>query len=149
MRNALITMLGMRLDAVAQTEYVQPLMKHSRTELIGDTFYMEIPSAGIGFVASFDGRVSSIQLHAEGYEKFKLYSGPPIEDISFAHSQLAVRKRLGLPESTGGGEVIPFLGKGTKWDRYKRQDYSLHIRYAEDEQSIDLISLMRFDAVPS
>ena len=148
MHNALIIMLGMRLDAVAQTEYVQPLMKHSQTELIGDTFHMEIPSAGLGFVASFDGRVSSIQMHAEGHDKYKQYSGPLVDDISFGDSQLSVRKRLGLPESTGGGDVIPFFGKCTKWDRYKRQDYSLHISYAEDEKSIDLISLIRPDSVP-
>ena len=101
----LLPMLGMRLDEVAETAEIAPLMRDSNTELIDDEFYMQMPRHGINFVATFEGRVSAIQLFSEGYERFSQFQGVLPEGIRFGDSRHAARDRLGRPDESGGGEA--------------------------------------------
>jgi hypothetical protein len=144
----LSTMLDMLLEDIAQTEIVGPLMCDSKTELIGDEFYLTMRPHGLGVIASFDGRVSSIQLFSEGFQQYSQFVGMLPEGLSFGESRSSVSRRLGKPDATGGGEVIQFFGKVPTWDRFDRDQYSLHIQYADDEGSISLVSLIRPDSVP-
>jgi hypothetical protein len=148
MQNDYTGMLGMRLDDVAHTATIHPLMRDSETNLIGDELYLTLRHQGLAFVASLDGNVSSIQFFSDGHQGHKQFKDALPEGILFKDSRSAVHDRLGDPDVSGGGMVMHFLGKVPKWDRYDRQDYSLHIQYAEDESSVCLVSLMRPDAVP-
>lgn len=146
----LATMLGMPLIEVRKSLFASSLKGPSRTELIEDEFHMEFRNAGITFVGSFDGRVQAILLHAREHEEYQEYQGPLPEGIRFGDSRKKVRKALGEPTATGGGEMMPLLGeKAQQWDRYDWNSYSLHFEYAEGEKSIDLVTLMRPDAVPT
>jgi hypothetical protein len=148
MDNDLSTLLGMQLEDVARTEFVRPLMGESKAKLIGDTFHLTIHPHGIAFVASFDGRVSSIQFYSEGFQGYRQFGGPLPGGLSFEESRYSVHKRFGKPDATGGGEVIRLFGKVPNWDRFDRKEFSLHIQYADDAASINLVSLIRSDAVP-
>jgi hypothetical protein len=141
-------LLGMRLDDVAKTETVQPLMAGSKTELIDNRFHLQIPFHGIEFVADFDGRVSTVFFYSIGSNDYRQFVGVLPEGIDFGDSQSSVRQRLGQPSANGGGKVIQFFGKAPKWDRYDREGFSLHIQYVDNETSISLVSLMRPDLVP-
>jgi len=141
-------LVGIHLEDLSKSPFVQPLMRDSETELIGDEFHLQIRPHGIAFVASFDGRVSSIQFFSEGYQQFRRFAGELPEGISFKDSRSSLQRRLGKPDSSGGGTVIQFFGQVPKWDRFDRLHYSLHIQFVEDESSISLVSLMRPDAVP-
>jgi len=148
MQNDFTKMLGMRLDDVAHMANVQPLMRDSITDLIDDRFHLQIPSYGIGFIASFDGRVSTIFFYSEGVDQYREFASELPEGITFRDSRSSVQVRLGKPDASGGGTVIQFLGKAPKWDRFDRQHYTLHIQYTDAEEAINLVSLIRPDSVP-
>jgi len=148
MQNGFYHLLGVDLLTVAKTEIIQPLMRDSRTELIGDEFHLTIRPHGIAFVADFDGRVSTIFFYSEGMNDYRQFSGELPERLGFGDSRNFVHQRLGQPSANGGGKVIQFFGKAPKWDRYDHEGFSLHIQYLDNETSISLVSLMRPDSVP-
>ncbi len=148
MNNSLTDILGMKLDELAKSSLVLSFNETPRTELIEDRFYMEMPNSGIAFIATLDGRVMTIQLHAEGYEGYKTFLELLPDEISFSDDRRRIHARLGQPSVSGGGTVIQFFGKAPRWDRYDRDSYALHIQYTDLEESINLISLMRPDAIP-
>jgi len=148
MQNDVASMLGMKLDDVAKSSLVRALSEPPKTELIEDRFYMELPASGIAFIAALDGRVTTIQFHAEGYQDYRGFAGELPEGISFTDDQRAVHSRLGQPSASGGGTVIQFFGKAPKWDRFDRHSYSLHIQYVDDDGAVSLVSLMRPDSIP-
>jgi hypothetical protein len=148
MQNNVASMLGMRLNDVTESSLVRWLDEPSKTELIEDRFYMEMPASGIVFIAGLDGRVATIQLYAEGYQDYKGFAGELPEGISFTDDRRGIRARLGQPAASGGGTVIQFFGKAPSWDRFDRDSYSLHIQYVEGDGSINLVSLLRPDSIP-
>lgn len=148
MRSDFTVLLGLRLDDVAKTETVQPLMPGSKTDLIDDRFHLQMPSYGIEFVADFDGRVSTIFFYSRGTNDYRQFSGALPEGVSFGDSQASVHQRLGQASASGGGKVIQFFGKAPRWDRFDRHSYSLHIQYDDGDGSVNLVSLMRPDSIP-
>ena len=141
-------LLGKRLDDVAKTETIQPLMEGSKTDLIDNRFHLQMPFHGIEFVADFDGRVSTVFFYAGGANDYRQFSGYLPEGIGFGESPSSVHQRLGQPSANGGGKVIQFFGKTPQWDRYDHEGFSLHIQYADNDTSIGLVSLMRPDSIP-
>ncbi|MDR3638112.1 MAG: hypothetical protein P4L84_30180 [Isosphaeraceae bacterium] len=148
MQNNLVSLLGMNLDAVARSAFVLSLNDQPATEKIEDRFYMELPVSGVALIASLEQRVMAVQLYAEGYQKYKGYAGAVPEGVSFSSPRRAVQDRLGKPSASGGGNVIQFFGKAPVWDRFDRSDYSLHVQYADDEASINLVTVMRPEFIP-
>src|SRR5947209_3976964 len=100
MQQDLSAILGVRLDEVINSSFVRSLGEQPKTKLIHDRFYMDLPKSGITFVASLDGRVSSIQLHAAGYEGYNEFVGVLPGGVAFNDSRRAVRLRLGQPSAT-------------------------------------------------
>ena len=147
--NDLVELLGKRLDEVARAQLVVALGDKGLTELVGDRFHMDFKNSGIAFIAPLDGKVTSIQLFAEGYEGYRQYRGQLPDGLAFNASRSSVLAHLGSAPASGGGGIVQFLGKVPKWDRFDRNDYSLHVQYVDDETAINLISLMRPDSVPA
>ena len=148
MEHELFALLGMKLDDVAKTPFVQPLMKDSVTELIGEEFYLCIRPFGIAFVGSFDGRVTAIQLFSEGYQHYQQFAGTLPSGINFRDSRQATLVRLGEQSASGGGIEIQFFGMAPQWACYDRKIFLLHIQYAIGEEAITLVSLLHPDSIP-
>lgn len=148
MQNSLVSMLGMNLDAVGKSAFVLSLNEPPATEKIEDRFYMELPNSGLAFIASLEQRVMAIQLHAEGYQNYKGFAGAMPEAVAFSNSRRAMQSLLGKPSASGGGKVIQFFGKAPTWDRFDRSEYSLHVQYADDEASINLVTVMLPEFIP-
>lgn len=143
-----VGLLGMRLDDVAKTDVIQPLMTESTSGLIEDRLHLLFPTHGVEFVADLDGRVSTIVFYSSKAEGFREFSGSLPESISFGECEQVIQRRLGQPSSKGGGQTIQFFGKVPKWNRYDREGFALHIQYGDDERSIKVVSLMRPDSIP-
>jgi len=146
MQHTLIDMLGTNLDDVAQSSFLKSLLEEPTIERIEDRSYMELPASGLAFVASLSRRVIAIQLHAEGYQEYTGFARPIPDGISFSHSRRAVQRRLVKPSATGGGN---FHGKASVWDRFDKPEYSLHVQYADNDASINLVTIMRPEFVPT
>lgn len=149
MQNHIVSLLGMKLGDVARSAFVLSLNEKPATEQIEDRIYLQFQQSGVAFDAeASDGTVAAILLYSEGYQQYKGFAGAIPEGLSFSNSRRAVRDRLGEPSASGGGNVIQFFGKAPAWDRFDRSEYSLHVEYADDEASINLVSILRPEFVP-
>jgi hypothetical protein len=144
----LVDTLGVPLEDVLRSPHVLALQTRPQIMLVGDRFHMDLPEHGIAFVASLDGKVSSVQLHAAGHEGYEQFDGDLPEGVRFSDSREMIRARLGQPNTIGGGQHLGVLGIAAPWDRFDRADHAIHIQYSKDGLSITLVSLMRPDAVP-
>jgi len=149
MSTDLAKMLGMKLDDVVESAFVTSLNARLIMTEIEDRAYLRMPDAGIDFSADIKDRMArSIFLHTDGDEGYRGYPRALPEGLSFSDSRQAVRVRLGKPSDSGGGNVQRLVGRWPAWDLYDKGAYVLHIRYAEGEESIELVTLMRPDVVP-
>jgi hypothetical protein len=111
-----------------------------------DRHYLEFMEAGVAL--QFDSESSileTILLYTEGHDEYSGYQGELPNGIDFGHSRNEVRKRLGKPEKSGAADK---RDQTPAWDRYNFGTYGLHVQYSEDEQSIDLLTLMTPEAMP-
>lgn len=141
-------MLGQKLEDAVNQMRAQPSCGSISTELIHDRFHADLPRDGLALVADSSGRITSVQLFADGFQGYNGFRGELPEGVSFRDSRAEVRARLGTPSASGGGGVDPYLGPIRMWDRFDRDAYAMHVQYSEGENSVDLISLMTFDAIP-
>ncbi|WP_092051329.1 hypothetical protein [Planctomicrobium piriforme] len=138
----------MDLLEVAEMPFIGPFMAGSRTDLVDNRFHLQMPMHGLGIVGDFDGRVSTIFFYSEGMDGYRQFAGDLPDELQFQDSKECIHEKLGPPSTSGGGEAIELFGRLPKWDRYDRDESSLHIQYLDDETSIGLVSLMRPDSVP-
>jgi hypothetical protein len=142
-------MLGIKLTDVAGTSSIRPIMKKSCSDIIGDKMHMDFKEVGLGFVASLQGHVESIQFYSEGFQEHREFSDGLPEHVEFSQSLDQVQQALGDPDVKGGGAKLPPpFGVVPPWIRYDREAYSLHLQFSEDRNRIVLVSLMRPDIVP-
>lgn len=149
MHNGLVGLLGIDFDALGKSALVLSLNEQPTTKQIEDRIYLKFVDAGIAFdIETADGKVAAIFLYSEGLEGYKQFSGALPEGISFSSSRSNLQSHIGKPSASGGGQIIQPFGKTNVWDRFDRENYCLHVRYADDEASINLVTLMRPESVP-
>ena len=141
-------LLGMSIEEVRKLPIQRPQDGRPTVEPIEDRFYLKLPASGLSFSAEADGRVDTIFLHSDGHEGYRGFDGSVPDALSFADDREAVRRRLGEPSASGGGRIIPFLGKAPIWDRFDGAQYSLHVSYGDDGGPIELITVMLPEAIP-
>ena len=150
MQNTLARLLGMNLEQVARSEFVLSLNEQPAIEKIEDRIYMALRISGVCFDAeASDCKIAAIFLYADGYEDYKGFAGTLPEGIAFSMSRRLLQKQLGVPSASGCGNMILFYGKAPAWDRFDRNEYSLHIQYDDDEASINLVTIMRPEFIPN
>jgi hypothetical protein len=110
-------------------------------ELIGDEYYIEIPSIGVSMVLPDGETVTAIHLHAENHEGYSQYQGEIPTGILFSMSREQVRKILGAPIQYSDGRKVLLLGERPAWDAYIINDLKIHFEYAENTDSIGLVTL--------
>ena len=89
-----------------------------------------------------DERINSIFLETEEH------AGTVLSEVPFHLSRDEVLERFGSPSKSGKAMSDPILGKYGPWDRFKGPEYTVHVQYKVDSDSIEKITLMRNDVVP-
>jgi hypothetical protein len=110
-------------------------------QAIGDESYIELPEAGVSMVLPDGETITAIHLHCEGHEGYSQYTGTTPADIAFDMNRQLVREYLGLPMEHGDGGRIMLLGYRPAWDAFNIGEKRLHVEYAEDGQSIRLMTI--------
>jgi hypothetical protein len=111
-------------------------------EEIDGQLYGTAQSAGLSFVASADGAITSVQLHASGHESYVEYIGSIPGGLAFDDVRADVRRRLGIPSKSGEPADVSFLARMPAWDRFDDADVSVHVEYELDSRGIRMISVM-------
>lgn len=74
--------------------------------------------------------------------------GEALSGIAFSVGRGDIVKRYGPATKSGGPVRIPALGDRGAWDRFTLPMATIHVQYRLDRDEIDMITLMRPDAVP-
>ncbi len=117
-------------------------------ESIDGRLYGEILIAGVSFVVGDDGLIGTVHVHPEGHEGYRGYVGPIPSGIRFDMTRAEVRSHLGSPSAAGEPRTIDYYEDGPAWDRFDLGHAQMHVEYAVDGRSIQLVTLMTQAAVP-
>jgi len=74
--------------------------------------------------------------------------GKTMADLSFSQNRSDVIEKLGCPSKSGEKRKHPILGDYGAWDRFPQKDYTLHIEYRPDSETIRQITFMKNENVP-
>lgn len=101
------------------------------------------PDCGLALICDReDERINTIFLEAEKY------AGTVLSEVSFHLGRDEVHERFGSPSKRGNAMSDPILGEYGPWDRFDGPNYTVHIQFNVDSDSIKMITLMRNDVVP-
>lgn len=94
-----------------------------------------------------------IEVTCDGFDRIQTVflhrgEGESLAGIPFSMSRREALERFGRPAKSGGAVRIPSLGVRGPWDRFLLAQGVLHVQYCIDRDEIDMITLMRPDAVP-
>ena len=102
--------------------------------------WYEFEGHGVEVICDEAERIRTIFLHRG--------DGESLAEIPFSISRREVLERFGAPAKSGAPVRIPVLGDRGAWDRFTLPTASIHVQYRIDRDEIDMITLMRPDAVP-
>jgi len=101
--------------------------------------WYEFNGRGVEVICDASDRIRTIFLH-RGH-------GASLSEIPFSLSRRGVLARYGAPSKSGDARKS-VLGERGAWDRFESPSYCVHFQYRADRDEIDMITLMRPDAVP-
>ena len=102
--------------------------------------WYEFDGRGVEVICDEDERIQTIFLHAGGEES--------LSDVPFRLSRRQVRELFGPPSASGGPVRHAVLGESGAWDRFSSATRTIHIQYRVDADKIELVTLIRPDAIP-
>jgi hypothetical protein len=117
-------------------------------ETIEGRLYGFAKRGGFSFVVGEDGRIRTVHLYSEGHQDYGQFQGALPEGVRFDSSRAAIRESLGAPTVSREPGVTPSGRFATAWDRFDGPDVKVHIEYSSDEQSIQLVTLMKSTVDP-
>lgn len=136
----LIRLLGLHVESPAIESLRRELNPSAEVEQDEDARFLSFPEQGMEMLFKQDGVLESIFLFAEGEGGARQFGGELPEGLRFPMSRESVRKNLGAPQETGGGE-ISLQQEILPWDKFHRDGWNLHIRYSKPLLSIRRVTL--------
>ena len=143
----ILSLLQLNLDNLVK----HPILTNveGKIENIEDRVSVEYKTLGISFNFSTPNTtVTSIFIYSEGKDGYTQYSGEIPNDVKFNLSQKDIKKKLGEPRRSGGNYEDKLFGYTAPWDSYYFDNYTMHVTYKKDTNSIDMITIMTPDATP-
>jgi hypothetical protein len=102
--------------------------------------WYEFEGHGVEVICDEDDRIRTVFLHRG--------DGESLVDVPFGMTRQQVRQRFGVPAASGAAVRIAGIGDLGPWDRFALAEGVLHIQYSARWDEIDMVTLMRPDAVP-
>lgn len=114
--------------------------KSTEEDLPNTEVWYEFEGHGVEVICDDANRIRTIFLRRG--------DGETLFDVPFFLSRREVLVRFGTPSESGDPVRLAKLGEHGAWDRFTRPNASIHFQYRADRDEIDMITLMRLDAVP-
>jgi hypothetical protein len=133
--------LGRHVDELLRVEPFSGwrVVRSVETDPKPEVWY-EFEGRGVEVICDELDRIQTLFLHRG--------EGESLAGVPFSTKRQEVLERFGTPASSGGPVRIPVLGDRGAWDRFTVPEGSLHVQYSSDRDEIDMITLIRPDAVP-
>jgi hypothetical protein len=124
----------LRAQPFASWRAVRSVERDPRTEIRYD-----FPGHGVEVICDEADCVRTIFLHRGG--------GECLVDIPFRIGRAQVLSRMGGPAKSGQPVCLPGIGKRGAWDRFTLEDCLIHVQYCLGRDEVDMVTIMRKDAV--
>lgn len=102
--------------------------------------WYEFEGRGVEVICDETERIRTIFLHRG--------DGEALSEVPFSLSRREVLERYGSPSKSGAAVRLPVLGDRGAWDRFALPAGTIHFQYRLDRDEIEMITLIRRDAVP-
>ncbi len=99
---------------------------------------------GLELCCDVSDNIKSIFLHSERFGGFD----ESVSGVPFSLRRRDVLELFGTPSKSGGKISDPILGEFGAWDRFSCASSAIHVEYKTKTEGIQMITLMRGDAVP-
>jgi hypothetical protein len=151
-RESLMSLVGQRVTApIVQslvatdglTSYAEPDFEEGEAP----RSYLSCSVGGYQFCHT-DGRVNTLFVYLASKEEFQAFRRPLIAGLSAGATRTNVRQALGQPTRSGEPCTLPILGPRGAWDRYDGESVCLHFAYTDQEERVQLITVMTADIAP-
>lgn len=141
MKNIFIKMLGANMDVLQKNETYKFYFNSINREKIEDQFYITNKKKGIGLVFNNTHSLCSIHFHNEEKDGYNCFNEELPFNIEFKDNFDTLQNKLNMKDyESGGGEVLPFLGKSNIWRKFFFDEFYLHFEIGITD-SIVLITL--------
>ena len=101
--------------------------------------------AGCGLALKCDRRDEKINCL---FLELETHAGTVLSEVPFHLRRSEVLALFGPPSKSGEGFSDPVLGDYGPSDRFQGPEYTVHVEYRVDSDSIKMITLMRNEVVP-
>lgn len=150
----LASLLSLQADDAALIAVIEALGGKPRVQPSDQLGFTSIKKAGVEFrfekkswVDKDDGPLrgpwllTEVGVYAAGYEGYKQYSGSLPNGVTFESSRKEVRKALGKPIESGGGNRFGTLVFPT-WDRFRvARKYFVRFSYLPDSNCVCTVGI--------
>lgn len=136
----LTSFLGCYSSSDELRRLIEELGVKPEIETIEDRTYWEMKRSGISLVFDANERLITMHFYCNDRDGYEQFSGELPANLFFQDGKDEVHAKLGSPTRSGGGEIIPILGKTLLWDLYEKDNYLIHIEYSGNGISLCSIS---------
>ncbi|MEO6978539.1 MAG: hypothetical protein ABJA76_05470 [Mucilaginibacter sp.] len=106
-----------------------------------DVYFLFNPLLGIDLVLTENYDIKAIHFYSGKESEANQFSDKLPFDLNFTLSRFEIRRILGFPGTSGGGDFSFLYGITPQWDKYFCDGFNLHLQFSEDESKIELITL--------
>lgn len=126
----------------------KPEIFEMRESDTSDGSVLQFKKTGLQITFDQQHKVNTIHVFAENIDKYQQYPYPLPKGLSFNVNRDEAIAILGQPSVTGG-PVKAVINKSIFfWDRWDNENFSLHLQYPEDKNSISMLTLIRPNRLP-
>ncbi|HEX8523215.1 MAG TPA: hypothetical protein VF669_13240 [Tepidisphaeraceae bacterium] len=122
-----------------------PVEKSLEEDLEEPILHYVFPHHGMELRCDRNDRINTIFLRADTSGHFE----EELLDIPANANRGDVLRRFGIPAKSGNSLSDPVLGRYGPWDRFNLPRCVVHVQYRVGADDIEMITLMRPDAVPA
>lgn len=137
----LTSWINKKLSEIENDDKFKRYFKDSAIENILERDFLINNSMGIDLILTELQTIETIHLFsADEINGISSYEGEMPFNLNFTSTRTEVNATLGKPNRSGGG-YNSIVGHIPSWDKYYFTNYSLHIQYSDQGESIDLITI--------
>ncbi len=140
MSTDLIGLLGKEKTSSPVQRFLASFGEEANMERHEDRYYCSLHGQGVEVMFEDAGKLRAIFLFSEAEEGARRFLGTLPHGLTFDMDRNAVHRQLGVPHETGGGKRVLNVDV-PPWDKYKYDEFWLHIAYTPDSGRIRRISL--------
>lgn len=106
-----------------------------------DVSFLFNPNLGIDVIIRDDNTVKAIHLYSGNDHNSNRFIDILPFDLVFTNSRMNVLEKLGTPFLSGGGGASLLYQEIPYWDKFKIENYFIHIQYGKATNCIDLVTI--------